>query len=374
MREICAFGVLALSVAAVATACSNSSAGAQAAAGCGGSVIVTGPAGSSKCGAAPHQVLNLKALAARIGSGTFHAVFFNVDAANAYFGYDSTLWSVPIAGGDATMLTHLSTDLQYRPVVIATDLIFPSSTGNGGDEVITSESIHGGAPVTLASVAGGTRGFAADSLNVYFIDQDGLKSVALAGGTVRLVSGAVTSSTANGTLAIVGSSAILGCCSVPLVGSTAGQVLSVPVDGGPLATLASGQPNAAFPLACGRDICWWTGPNTGGVAGTNGPGTVARLQPGGGFTSLPNAPSPAWGLLFDGTDFFETVGCDVCSGTVVRIPASGGAPVGLVEGLGEALDDECLYYSNPDGIFSVAKSYVPPGGGLTIPFLPVNDP
>lgn len=125
-------------------------------------------------------------------------------------------------------------------------------------------------------------------------------------------------------------------------------------------TLAMGQPNASFPLACGEDICWWTGQTPFGVAGTSGPGFVARLAPDGGLKTLPNAPYSPWSFVFDGTDFFETVACDACFGTLLRVPASGAPVITMGEGTYAAVDDECVYFSNPTGIYSVQKSYMQP--------------
>ncbi len=85
------------------------------------------------------------------------------------------------------------------------------------------------------------------------------------------------------------------------------------------------------------------------------------------MTTVPGAPSYPWGLAFDGSSFFEAVGCDVCPGSIVRIPLSG-TPVTMTSGGFVAVDDECAYISTieayplPDGgsgmgIFSVTKAY-----------------
>ena len=158
-----------------------------------------------------------------------------------------------------------------------------------------------------------------------------------------------------------------------------GSIESIPIHGGAPTTLATGQPNASFPLACGPDICWWTGATPNGPVGTTGPGSIARLAPDGGITTLPNAPYSPASFTFDGTDFFETVGCDLCSGTLLRIPGSGAPVVTMGEGWFATVDDECVYFSVAEGyfpsadggillsgIFSLEKSYVPPSA-------PTND-
>ena len=112
-------------------------------------------------------------------------------------------------------------------------------------------------------------------------------------------------------------------------------------------------------MPCGADICWWTGPTlplnmAAGVPGP-GPGYIKRLARGGSPTTIAQAPRLPWSLVFDGTDFFETVGCDICDGTLVRIPASGGASVSMGSGSYVTVDDTCAF-SGPRGPASRARS------------------
>jgi hypothetical protein len=149
-------------------------------------------------------------------------------------------------------------------------------------------------------------------------------------------------------------------------------VLSVPVQGGPPTSLATNQPSASFPMACGTDVCWYTGAAASAM-GPTGPGFIARLA-GDAVTTLSGEVYP-WSLVFDGSSFFETVGCDLCSGTLVRIPSTGAPPVKMVDAGFAAVDDECVYISVSagfdlpsaddggipgSGIYSVPKSYSDP--------------
>lgn len=108
-------------------------------------------------------------------------------------------------------------------------------------------------------------------------------------------------------------------------------------------------------------------PPPAGPVGSQGPGTIVRLAPDGGTTILPNAPFAPSGLAFDGVDFFKTVSCDACFGDLLRIPGSGASPVAMGEGTFAAVDDACVYYFNPWGIFSVAKSYALPAADAGMP-------
>jgi hypothetical protein len=98
-----------------------------------------------------------------------------------------------------------------------------------------------------------------------------------------------------------------------------------------------------------------------------GPGEIARLHANGDLTSIPGAPSYPWALVFDGSSFFEAVGCDVCPGSIVRVPLSG-TPATMTSAGFVAVDDECAYFSTIQsdppvdggsgmGIFSVSKAY-----------------
>lgn len=157
-----------------------------------------------------------------------------------------------------------------------------------------------------------------------------------------------------------------------------GTIVAIPIAGGPATTLATQQPNGGFPLACGADLCWWTGAAANPMV-SNGPGQIARLDAKGNITVTPGAPSYPWALAFDGSSFFEAVGCDACPGTIQRVPLSG-APAFMIWGGFVGVDDECAYFSTiqavppPDGgsaegIFSVSKSLVTccDGAGPCVP-------
>jgi hypothetical protein len=212
----------------------------------------------------------------------------------------------------------------------------------------------------LATSNGRVLAFQANDSAVYFVDQSGLQSVPLTGGGVQALSNAVPLQAASG-LAVVGSSVVV---------TTNGTVYSVPVGGGTPTTLATPwasasrgpQPNAVFPMACGSDICWWTGASNS-LGGPTGPGFIARLA-GGSVTTISAPVGPA-SLSFDGTDFFETVGCDLCTGTLYRVPASGGEMVIMAQGWYAVVEGAYVYFSVAGG-FNLPSSYDGgvPGSGI----------
>jgi hypothetical protein len=320
---------------------------------CNGNASVSGP----KCGSSPSQIVDFNVLSKQMNGAALSTTHFAVDGTNVYFVFNSVLMSVPIRGGPVRTLAQLASDPD-EILVTPSHIVLPVRTGNELNETLLSISVAGGGVITLASSSNVFSGVAVDDTNVYFIDGEGTKSVPLGGGDVRLITSNVTASNITGQAVVIGSDLIVSCCTQPgVVGSTEGNILSIPLDGGMVETLAMGQPNASFPLACGADICWWTAQTPFGVAGTQGPGFAARLAPDGGLTTLPNAPFPAWSFTFDGTAFFETVGCDLCSGSLIRIPLSGGAPVPMTAANFVAVDDQCAYYDDLFGIYKVDKSY-----------------
>jgi hypothetical protein len=241
--------------------------------------------------------------------------------------------------------------------VTSTNVFLHYIPASSDSEEIVGVPIQGGSPTLLTTSNGRILGFAVSGPNIYFVDSDGTKTVSASGGAVRLLTSQVASGASG--LTVIGSQVV--------VTEGNGMVVAVPVAGGPPTTLATQQPSASFPLACATDVCWWTGaaPNPMVV---DGPGEIARLDTNGGMTTIPGAPSYPWALAFDGSSFFEAVGCDVCPGSIVRVPISG-APVTMTSGGFVAVDDQCAYFSTiqayplPEGgsgmgIFSVSKSYV----------------
>lgn len=310
-----------------------------------------------KCGDKPSQLVDFNAIPNAFGS---YAVPLVVDATNIYFVFGDALMSVPLRGGTVVTLSALETvpDVvlpDVEPIVTTTRVIVSFVSQDGTNDQIAAVPLEGGSATVLTIAKGGIWGMAADKRNVYFVDENGLQSIPLNGGHVRLLTDQVAVPHVGGFFG--GALAIAGSHLIVSEGNDREAIVSVPIEGGPPTTLATGQPNASFPTPCGADICWWTGATPAGVAGTPGPGMIARLDPSGKLTTIPGAPFFPWSLSFDGDDFFETVGCDICEGTLLRIPGAGGSPIRMGAGGFAAVDETCAYWSTTDGIFSAIKSY-----------------
>lgn len=318
---------------------------------------------AAKCGPTPAQLVDFNALAPLVHAGGIGAVQLAVGAANVSFVFGGALARVPLRGGPTSLMLTLPTNgVQYDdPVATASRVVLHVAVGNNDEEILSVPTL-GGAATTLATSDGRVSAFTASETTVYFVDSSGLQSVPVTGGSVLLLSSAIGGDATG--VAVVGSSIVV---------TMAGAVLSVPLQGGPMTTLATQQPNASFPMSCGTDVCWYSGA-TPSPSGPEGSAYIARLAAGGSVTTIPAQVYPS-SLTFDGSNFFEAVGCDVCPGTLVRIAPVGAAQRTMVTAGFAAVDDECAYFSVAggvnlpsaddggipgSGIYSVSKSYADP--------------
>lgn len=329
---------------------------------------VTASPGGATCPATPTQLVDFNTVDNELGDLGIHATQLAAESTSIYLFYDGSLLRVPIHGGSFSTLLELTQKLDENndPVATSTAVIFHHITGGtSNDEEIIAVSKAMGAPKTLGVSNGRVLAFTANDAAVYFVDQGGLQSVPTAGGSVQVLSNAISAGVSG--LAVVGSSLIVTTSA--RVGS---GVYDVPLAGGSPTMIAAQQPSNSFPMACGADVCWWTGP-TFSAMGPTGPGFIARLS-GGQLTTI-SAPVFPWSLSFDGKDFFETVGCDICPGSLVRIASSGGPAVTMATAGYAVVESDCVYFSVAlgvglpssydggipgSGFYAVSKSYVDP--------------
>lgn len=266
----------------------------------------------------------------------------------------SGLWRVPIGGGQPTMLTSITGEVEAM-VATSTTLVL-AETSPETDSEILGFSIADGALSTIAPSNGTAWSLVADSVDVYFSDNDGTKSVPLTGGSVR------TLTSQKGTLGLAGSNVVIA-------DATGGNIFSIPKAGGALATLSTNQPGATAPITCGADLCWVNSYACAGLpAGDScvvgqGQGAVVRMSPGG--TPVVGAKDqllfPATTLVSDGSDFFVLAAVDISfDENLSRVSPSGGAPVFIGGADSIAITDGCLFVLDyGKGVYSVATSYTP---------------
>jgi len=189
----------------------------------------TSPSGS-KCGSTPAQLVDFNTLAKEAGASGIGAMQLAVDATSVYFVFGGALRSVPIRGGAVSLMRPLLPDVGQNcdAIVTPTSVVLHHVSSDGtNNEQVFSVPISGGQDTILATSSDFVRGLATDGHDVYFVDSVGLKSVAATGGNVQVLSDQIGPEPTG--LAVVGSNLVV----------TAGNaVVSVPIGGGPLTTLA----------------------------------------------------------------------------------------------------------------------------------------
>jgi hypothetical protein len=244
------------------------------------------------------------------------------------------LMRIPLGGGTAVRMASIHGDgSQSAPQLLAVTpsaAIFGTGVGSdGGTDELVSVAAKGGEATVLATTSGIATAIVTDDQNVYFVDHEGTKSVPLTGGTIRTLGPVVFS------IGVAGQK-------LYLAGAT---LSSVPVQGGPITVVASDQ-SSMFPIGCGSTVCW-----------LDSDGQLMRLGPGGTPVVLFQGFTEPHALVFDGNDFFFTVGASGLA--LFRVPSAGGtgavveSEVGIT---GLALDEACIYWSSISGIWSLARS------------------
>jgi hypothetical protein len=275
---------------------------------------------------------------------------------NVYFTLygPSSLWRVPIGGGQPTMLTSITGE-EDAMIATTTTLVIAEST-HGMSAEIVGLSIADGTLSTIAPSNGTVSSLVSDGVNVYFSDNDGTKGVPLNGGSAR------TLTSQKGTLGLEGSNVLLA-------DGVGGNIFSIPKTGGGLATLSMNQPGARAPITCGADLCWMNAYPCAGlpagfacVAG-NGEGAIVRMSVGRAPVMLAQDPLlylPT-ALVFDGSDFFVLAAGDASPDEgLSRVSASGGAPVSVGMANSIVVTEGCLFAIDfVNGVYSVAPSYSP---------------
>jgi hypothetical protein len=296
---------------------------------------------------------------------------------------NATIMRVSSAGGAPSLVATVADPFSPERIVATPGALFYQVSNDATDGGFVRTLLRvvpgGGPPSPIAHLDGSVAPetwFASDGQNLYYVDDDGTERTPLAGGAIQKIA------SQRGDLAVVGGNVVI-------VDGPTGNVYAIPSAGGASTLLAPGQTNANRPFACGDDVCWLTG-------GQASPSGADFIQPAdGGLPVFDCGPLDEacvfWGLvrlranarpatvlasrgyapvdiLFDGSDFYFSVGGDASPGGIGKIGGAGGLPVGLEEGYGFAVDDACLYWANLDGVFSVAKSAAPgtrPRGGRT---------
>jgi hypothetical protein len=250
---------------------------------------------------------------------------------------------VPLTGGHLDRLARLEHGGGSGPHALAltpAEIVYMAA----GDTVeqpggLLKAGLSGGEPTTLATTRGLARSVQVDEQTAYFIDDEGLKSVSLGGGTPRALASPPPDS--------------FGLDGNRIYLALTDGIDSIATDGSERVELARNQDHPTNPERCGASVCWINRGNAFDAM-------IMRLAPGRVAQVLIDGLGEPHAWIFDGDAFFVAAGFL----DLLRIPAAGGPPSSVsADGTGFnslALDDECLYWSNLQGIWSVSRAATVP--------------
>jgi hypothetical protein len=295
------------------------------------------------CTSSPTQLISRTELAPpELGTVGVQNPSVAVDATGIYFNlsYTGTNGAVSPAGH----LVHVA--FSGERAVLA-DAMHPTNFVLAGDDVIYIEDQAvravprvGGMARTITPLTNGGLWVAPTVDRVFFGDGAGVEVVALSAGNPTHVSSTIPFS-AN----LIGSDLVIADFNNNQVSRISTTTLATQ-------PIATAQVGPLYPLACGDAICWI---NAGDA---HSAGSVLRAVPGDSPQVIATSASlhHPHAFTFDGADFFATV--DAAGGELTRVRSADGSVqvLSIMHGDGGvAVDDHCVYYSNFDGIFSLAK-------------------
>jgi hypothetical protein len=331
---------------------------------------VTAPA-DGRCGLTPTKLVDASTYpvpmgAAKVGAGPLvvdgpdlYYVTYSLSPGIAMTYMAGSVQRIPAAGGAPTEVA--SGYVFSRPAFTSTSVILQRDNAypnmNADDVVALPRA--GGAPTTLVTFDVNETPISSpvtDGTFLYLATSDGPRAVPLAAPTNQMAVSAGPSGAGGGGGRADPPSAVLPVGGRLVMTFPQGDVRSAPLPPatGDAVTLATGLPPGPSDLtSCGTSACWLAGSRLERIAPSAGPATTV--------TDLSGSFVWAATFAFDGTRFYVVAesAFDAPPDTIVTVPAGGGAPVVLVrtrEAGGLAVDDECLYWSSADGIFSVAKA------------------
>ena len=230
--------------------------------------------------------------ATTLAAGSGNAWQIAIDATNVYWSDSGSLKvsKVPLGGGSTTVLASG----EINPVGIAVDGSNVYWTNYFGGTV-RKAPIGGGSPTTLVSGQSNPTGMVVDATSVYWVNspQNGVGSALmkapLGGGSATLLSPAECGPS-NGGIVLDGTS-------VYWVNNSGGTVKKLPLAGGTVTTLATGQ-DGPYRIALDATNVYWTN-QTGG--------TVMKAPiAGGAATTIASGQNTPQGVAVDATSIYWT--------------------------------------------------------------------
>lgn len=290
------------------------------------------------------------------------AAEFVMDDGNIYYTYPGTFGVSGQENNGQIMKYSIGGG---EPVALVTGEIFSLHIAMDKDNIywtaydaIRKVPLAGGTPVTLATSPGGLQSIAVDAHYVYWTTTSArLMRVSLDGGEVtELVN---LSATSYGFFGIALDAGHIYWGNRGELGSNMGSVLKMPIEGGPITTLATGQSDPSR-IVVDANFVYWI--NTGDF--NENVGLMKVPIDGGDPVTLVSTKSAAYaqyasieGLFLDAQSIYwmsrGTQEYDHYDGAVMKMPVEGGAPTTLASAVREPYESiivrGCSVYFSASG-------------------------
>jgi hypothetical protein len=349
---------------------------------CGGHVVSsspgTPPVGAStapadgRCDLVPRMLVGTQSLQALSDAGSTQVragaialsatdVYYTATVATVpmYSGLDEQigpifLMRVPWVGGPSTVVA--SGRFLARPAINSSSVVLLDQ-GSDGENAILTIPLAGGPPSTVATFSvQPTNGFVADDSFAYFATLEGIDAVSLvSGGGDAGIIGITQNGPPTGDISFPDGIGLFG--EQLLFGLSQGGIESVPLPPRPnavMTSLGSGSPGLLDVMPCGASSCW-VGWQEYGFEELDHTGHV--------LSTIPTSSFLWSAAAFDGTTLFvlaeESFDGGPPLGVLQRILAASASmtTLGTMPSAGDvAVDDECVYWSNTEGVFSLSKT------------------
>jgi hypothetical protein len=340
-------------------------------AGCQGEKLV---ADNGRCGPTPHLLVSAAdyPVDAGVGSVQLGVTGMVLDGSDLYFAVNGPSASLPgslpaptVPGAVMRVSTYGGAPMQiaggyaFQTPTLTPDSVLLGETPISSDRELSIASVSraGGTPTILATVIDDMLNTSpvTDGTAVYFSDSHGLESVPLAPASPPAAPTTVLSQAPPANIGVFGQQLLLVM--------QAGDIEILPVATGDAGTSVTSPGLGPKPIpqtltSCGGDACWLVAGAIEQVDPTAGSWTMIGLS---GSVVDPS------GLVFDGKSFFLVGGSSAAAGAaIVSVPSQGG-PEFVVATLSSAgpiaVDDACVYFGTPTGIFSLLKN----ADGVVVP-------
>jgi hypothetical protein len=260
--------------------------------------------------------------------------------------FDGSLLRVPKTGGEPTSIASAELFLEFA---LTTSSLLVADNADGGYNLL-SIPLAGGPTAVLTHNGPAGLGLASDGRYAYFGTGTSVQALPLEGDATAASAITIMTASLSSTLAVVGDELVLAFPQ----GEIAGIALPPKPDAAVtmLGMAGVGQEDM---VPCGSDVCWLS----------EGPIAIWRMNPVDGqpvaITMLSGPFEEAHGLVFDGSNFYLSGSTPYGgSATLGRVSGDGSRVVSLVNmqegGAAVTVDDECVYWANSKGIFSLAKT------------------